>query len=54
MAQALALSDNVYAVKTHLFLGEDTLVETAKRFWAYNRYASDTLSRPWHCWCKNH
>ena len=25
MAQALALSDNVYAVKTHLFLGEKTL-----------------------------
>ncbi|WP_071393247.1 transglycosylase domain-containing protein [Bacillus tuaregi] len=32
MVQALALSDNVYAVKTHLFLGEETLVETAKRF----------------------
>lgn len=32
MAQALAVSDNVFAVKTHLFLGEDTLAETAKRF----------------------
>ncbi|TCN24018.1 transglycosylase domain-containing protein [Mesobacillus foraminis] len=32
MAQALALSDNVYAVKTHLFLGEETLIETAERF----------------------
>lgn len=32
MAQAIALSDNVYAVKTHLFLGEDTLAETAQRF----------------------
>lgn len=32
MAQALALSDNVYAVKTHLFLGEDTLVQTVKKF----------------------
>lgn len=32
MAQALALSDNVYAVKTHLFLGEETLIETAKKF----------------------
>jgi len=32
LAQALALSDNVYAVKTHLFLGQDTLVETGKRF----------------------
>lgn len=32
MAQALALSDNVYAVKTHLFLGEEALIGTAKRF----------------------
>ncbi|WP_409272553.1 transglycosylase domain-containing protein [Neobacillus sp. SCS-31] len=32
LAQALAVSDNVYAVKTHLFLGEDALVETAKDF----------------------
>ncbi|MFD3446756.1 transglycosylase domain-containing protein [Microbacteriaceae bacterium 4G12] len=32
MAQALAVSDNVYAVKTHLFLGEDMLVKTAKQF----------------------
>ena len=31
MAAAIAYSDNVYAVKTHLFLGEDTLVETLKR-----------------------
>ncbi|MEH7303625.1 transglycosylase domain-containing protein [Neobacillus drentensis] len=32
LAQALAVSDNIYAVKTHLFLGEDTLIETAKKF----------------------
>lgn len=32
LMQALALSDNVYAVKTHLFLGMETLVETAKKF----------------------
>ncbi|MBM7648319.1 1A family penicillin-binding protein [Bacillus ectoiniformans] len=32
MEQALAVSDNVYAVKTHLFLKPKTLVETAKRF----------------------
>jgi penicillin-binding protein 2D len=32
LAQALALSDNVFAVKTHLFLGEETLVNTAKKF----------------------
>lgn len=31
MAAAIAYSDNIYAVKTHLFLGEDTLVETAKK-----------------------
>ncbi|HHW69267.1 MAG TPA: PBP1A family penicillin-binding protein [Tenericutes bacterium] len=31
MATAIAYSDNIYAVKTHLFLGEETLVETAKR-----------------------
>ena len=30
MAAAIAFSDNVYAVKTNLFLGVDTLVNTAK------------------------
>jgi penicillin-binding protein 2D len=30
LAQAIALSDNVYAVKTHLFMGQETLTETAK------------------------
>lgn len=29
MATAIAYSDNIYAVKTHLFLGEDVLVNTA-------------------------
>ena len=32
MAAALAYSDNVYAVKTHMFLGENTLVDTLKIF----------------------
>lgn len=32
MVYALATSDNIYAVKTHLFLGSDTLVNTLKRF----------------------
>lgn len=32
LAQALALSDNVYAVKTNLFLGVDQLIETARNF----------------------
>ncbi|MEH7383847.1 transglycosylase domain-containing protein [Bacillus sp. JJ1521] len=31
LAQAIALSDNVYAVKTHLFLGDGELVDTAKK-----------------------
>ena len=31
MAQAIAVSDNVYAVKTNMFLGPEKLVDTAKR-----------------------
>ena len=31
MAAAISYSDNIYAVKTHLFLGENMLVNTAKR-----------------------
>ena len=30
MAAAIAYSDNIYAVKTHLFLGTDVLIKTAK------------------------
>lgn len=29
MGEAIALSDNVYAIKTHLFLGEKAMIETA-------------------------
>ncbi|MGY0694970.1 transglycosylase domain-containing protein [Virgibacillus sp. FSP13] len=32
LAQALALSDNVYAVKTNLFLGVEKLIDTARTF----------------------
>lgn len=32
MVYAIATSDNIYAMKTHLFLGEQKLVETLKRF----------------------
>lgn len=32
LASAIATSDNIYAVKTHLFLGSDVLVDTMKRF----------------------
>lgn len=31
MALAIAYSDNIYAIKTHLFLGEDTLVDYSKK-----------------------
>ncbi len=31
MAAAISYSDNIYAVKTHLFLGEEVLVDTAKK-----------------------
>lgn len=31
LAAAIAYSDNIYAVKTHLFLGSDVLVDTMKR-----------------------
>ena len=32
LMQALALSDNIYAVKTHLYLGMETLADMAKQF----------------------
>jgi len=32
LAQAIALSDNVYAVKTNMYLGTENLVETARLF----------------------
>jgi penicillin-binding protein 2D len=32
LAQALAVSDNIFAVKTHLFLGAETLINTVKEF----------------------
>lgn len=31
LAAAIAYSENIYAIKTHMFLGEDTLVNMAKR-----------------------
>ncbi|MDD3999578.1 MAG: PBP1A family penicillin-binding protein [Bacilli bacterium] len=32
MAYAIAVSDNIYAIKTHLFLGTDVMVDTLKNF----------------------
>ena len=40
LAQALALSDNIFAVKTNLFLGSDTLVNTARKFGISTKLAS--------------
>ncbi|MBO8172066.1 MAG: PBP1A family penicillin-binding protein [Bacillaceae bacterium] len=31
LSEAIARSDNIYAVKTHMFLGEEKLLETARR-----------------------
>jgi len=31
MALAIAYSDNIYAIKTHLFLGEETMIKYAKK-----------------------
>lgn len=36
MAQAIAVSDNIYAVKTHLFLGEQSLVNLLSQFDIHN------------------
>ncbi|MUK89614.1 PBP1A family penicillin-binding protein [Ornithinibacillus sp. L9] len=32
LAQAIALSDNVYAVRTNMYIGTNTLIDTAKQF----------------------
>ncbi len=37
MALAIALSDNIYAVKTHLFLGYNELIKTLKRLGVKNQ-----------------
>ncbi len=37
MALAIAYSDNIYAIKTHLFLGENTLVNYAKKMGITNK-----------------
>ncbi len=44
MAAAVAYSDNIYAVKTHLFLGEETLVDMAKRVGIENLSAIPSLA----------
>ena len=39
MAAALAYSDNIYAVKTHMFLGEDSLVDISKKVGISNNFS---------------
>ena len=41
MSAAMAYSDNIYAVKTHLFLGENTLVESLKLSGLENKVAAN-------------
>lgn len=43
MAYAIAVSDNIYAIKTHLFLGTNTLQKYAKEF-GINSNVSNNLS----------
>ncbi len=45
MAAALSYSDNIYAVKTHLFLGTDTLVNISHRM-GINEYLPSIASLP--------
>lgn len=40
LAQALALSDNIYAVKTNIFLNPQTLVDTARTFGITSKLAA--------------
>jgi len=40
LAQALALSDNIYAVKTNIFLKPETLVQTARKFGITSKLAA--------------
>lgn len=40
MEAAISYSDNIYAVKTHLFLGEEMLVNTAKRIGITSKLSS--------------
>lgn len=42
MAYALATSDNIFAIKTHLFLGTDKLVKTLKNFGFTNEIKNNT------------
>ena len=49
MVYALAVSDNIYALKTHLFLGTNVLYETLKDFGItsqLNNNPSDSLFLP--------
>lgn len=44
MVQAIAVSDNIYAVKTHLFLGEQSLVNLLAKFDIHNVTPNPSLA----------
>lgn len=44
LAQALAVSDNIYAVKTHLFLGEENLAKLIEKFGYEDVQANPSLA----------
>ena len=44
MINAIAMPDNIYAVKTHLFLGMDTLDNALKAFGIENSQAVPSLA----------
>lgn len=44
LAQAIAVSDNIYAVKTHLFLGEENLAKLIESFGYENVTANPSLA----------
>ncbi|MFZ3591492.1 transglycosylase domain-containing protein [Bacillus sp. DJP31] len=41
LAQAIALSDNVFAVKTHMSLGENVLVDTSRRLGIQGKFVAN-------------
>ena len=54
MAQALALSDNIFAVKTHLFLGEECFNENSPEIWHFDTNGGSPIPSAWDIWCKSH
>ena len=47
LAQALAVSDNIYAVKTHLFYGRRNVNQNGKEVWHIYKNGSVFRHWPW-------